>query len=472
MFKLAATTFFLTLFWQTRITLCCRYFHIDYAIPFVYLSDFLFAAWVVLTLSHKKKWRAFLGYLKLQRGQILPLALFLVWAALGLLNPEINEVAFWYRWVKILELLALVPFIAWQISHDNLKKSQIWKLISWGLLPLCLIAITEFIMKRSLNMQFLGEWDFSVKTPGIATFSWLGIDWLRPYSTFPHPNVLGGILSIVLPIMCRRRCEWNRKAWILLWAIMGLTLLLTLSRTAWVTFLLLMLLAMWPVIFANRGLSRGRDRFSTMRRIVRFSAVCILLGIFFFLLPNPITERIRSLGTVDSLSWLRRWDLSLFAIRLIRQSPFLGVGLNQFSFLVEKYGEISGPSAWAQPVHNLWLLIASETGFIGLGLFLWFVWKIISVRKRQKLASHRTMLGADVKRQRSAGKGQVLVRGDRLGEAGLILVGLFLTSLADHYWWTTQHGVLFLGICLGIILGTVFEKNQEIVPPPITSSSL
>ena len=48
---------------------------------------------------------------------------------------------------------------------------------------------------------YLGERSFYASTPGIAAVSFQGRLLLRPYATFPHPNVFGGFLAIVLPLM-------------------------------------------------------------------------------------------------------------------------------------------------------------------------------------------------------------------------------------------------------------------------------
>jgi ATP sulfurylase len=52
-----------------------------------------------------------------------------------------------------------------------------------------LIAFLQIIFGRDIGLWILGERDFSLSTTSIATFNWYGQIFLRPYATFPHPNV-------------------------------------------------------------------------------------------------------------------------------------------------------------------------------------------------------------------------------------------------------------------------------------------
>jgi len=57
---------------------------------------------------------------------------------------------------------------------------------------------------------------------------------------------------------------------------------------------------------------------------------------------------------------------------MISSFPILGVGLSQFPVRLSNFIDIN--NSWMiQPVHNIYLLIASEVGLLGLGIFLFFI---------------------------------------------------------------------------------------------------
>jgi O-antigen ligase len=57
---------------------------------------------------------------------------------------------------------------------------------------------------------------------------------------------------------------------------------------------------------------------------------------------------------------------------MFKQNPLLGVGLNNFSYLYPQYSKEIGlaPNASIRALHNHYLEVATETGIIGLLVFL------------------------------------------------------------------------------------------------------
>src|SRR5258708_5260679 len=72
-----------------------------------------------------------------------------------------------------------------------------------GIIGESILAIAQFFNQGSLNgvLYFLGERTFTATTSGIANASVSGELILRPYGTFPHPNVLAGYLLISLTLL-------------------------------------------------------------------------------------------------------------------------------------------------------------------------------------------------------------------------------------------------------------------------------
>jgi O-antigen ligase len=62
------------------------------------------------------------------------------------------------------------------------------------------------------------------------------------------------------------------------------------------------------------------------------------------------------------------------AIAVIGDYPLLGVGLNNYALSVPRYDRDTTAS-WRTPpmVHNVYLLVAAETGLVGLAALAWFL---------------------------------------------------------------------------------------------------
>ncbi|OQX81764.1 MAG: hypothetical protein B6D56_01430 [Candidatus Omnitrophica bacterium 4484_70.1] len=72
-----------------------------------------------------------------------------------------------------------------------------------------------------------------------------------------------------------------------------------------------------------------------------------------------------------------RYYLNRSALKMIHNHPFLGVGLNNFAVQLAHFDTLGIASAFRFPVHNLYLLIASESGLICLFFFLVFIGMVL-----------------------------------------------------------------------------------------------
>ncbi|MDO8573596.1 MAG: O-antigen ligase family protein [Candidatus Daviesbacteria bacterium] len=218
-------------------------------------------------------------------------------------------------------------------------KKAIYLPLLLGVIGESLIAVLQFLKGSTLGLWVLGERTFGITTPGIAKFDFFGMQFLRPYGTFPHPNVLAGYLLIVSVLVIR-------KPFVLM--LTSLAILLTMSRTVILSGFLLLL------FFRKKWL------------ILLIILVAPILFVRFFSILN-----------FDNLALVRREELISSAWQIFLKEPFFGVGLNNFiPALADSL--ISGPSRFLQPVHNIFLLALSETGLIGLiGLISLIIWSII-----------------------------------------------------------------------------------------------
>lgn len=306
---------------------------VDYLSPVIYFWDILVGLlWIVFILSKKHINRVALAFLYF----------FILTQALSLLSGANIDVGL----VRLEQYLVAGLFGVYIASLPKTEVLKIYLPLILAVLGESVLVIAQFLKSETLGFWILGERTFTVSTPGIAKFDYYGREFLRPYGTFPHPNVLAGFMIIVSLLIKKRAVSF----------LAGLTTLLTFSRTA---------------IFA--GLFLAFLIAKKQGKILLIIGVLMLLPILF--------ARFSSLINYDNLAFIRREELSITALTLWKQSPLFGVGLNNF---IPTGADLllAGPSRFLQPVHNIFLLTLSETGLVGLvGLLLLIGFPILKLFK-------------------------------------------------------------------------------------------
>ncbi len=370
---------------------------IDYLSPVLYFWDILMLVlWVVFLISGKH----------INRLALIFFYFFILTQALSLaFNPPSVGVG-----LIRLEQYTIAGLFGVYIA--SLKKGEIGKIY----LPLTLaifgeafLAILQFLKGGSVGLWILGERTFSLSTPAIAKFDFYGREFLRPYSTFSHPNVLAGFMvsTILLlsflrkqeSIQIKDRSQIKFGMTRVVIYLSSITIILTVSRTA---------------IFA--GLTSAFILLKNKNRILLFLLVIILSPI--------LLTRFSSLVNFDNLTLLRREELSKTALNLWTSHPLFGVGLNNF-IPTAADAILAGPSRFLQPVHNIFLLSLSETGIIGLmGLI--------------------SLIGYPLYKKKLL-----------IVWASIIFLGLF-----DHYFLTLPQGYRLLFLVWGISLSSLREVSM------------
>lgn len=316
---------------------------IDYLSPTLYFWDLLVVSLCVVFILQNKH---------INRLALTLLYFFILTQAASLLNQGANAGVGFVR----LEQYLIAGFFGVYIASSKLSK--ISSIVLWGLVLSIagevFLAILQFLKSGTIGLWILGERTFSLSTPGIAKFDYYGSEVLRPYATFPHPNTLAGFLIIAALIVTYLKTTKSEIINILnkfVAFLGGLVILLTVSRVA-----------ILAGVISVAALSQTRGR--------------ILLTILIIILLPVLYTRFSSILNFDNLTLLRREELSYQAVNLWLKSPFLGVGLNNFIPSISNK-ILTGPSRFLQPVHNIFLLILSETGLLGLfGLLGFLVYPI------------------------------------------------------------------------------------------------
>ncbi len=332
-------------------------------------------------------------------------------------------------------------------------------LFSCGILFESFLATAQFIAQSSMGgiFYFFGERAMSQSTPGAAVAMLNGQLLLRPYGTFPHPNVLAGYLTVAMAIVIFNfqfsifNQISNFKKIILSFSVLlgTIAMLLSMSRVAIVVWILIL------CFFVIKNL-RIKNSFQISNLKLK-----IFLGIFLIIATIFSMSSLRYRYTdILGESFTERVRLANIAIDMINTHPIFGVGLFNFIPTIPAFYTPKNESlfTYLQPVHNIFLLVASETGLIGLSFVVWFLVKIC---KRFKISSsaHST-----------AGRQDLRFKNNKLYIAEILIhkslfIILIVLGMFDHYFLTIQQGQLLLVFVLGLCFANISKnKKHGIIP--------
>lgn len=358
---------------------------IDYLAPTIYLTDLLVFALLFLNV------KAILAFFKNK---------FVISSLLLLLIPvffaQIPQVAA-YRFIKLIELLIVFSVFKNTLFREKLVLSALFV----GTIFETILSVLQFVQKHSLQglFYFFGERQLTLSMPDIAKASLSGVEFLRPYGTFSHPNSMAGFYLLVFVFVLLnkkvRPYPFFRYATLLCSAVL---LFLSFSKVAVFVFLLLLAI----VFFAKL-----RDLDCLPCTLARVLVLIVVSALIFT-------------AQTDPESFQKRFVLFQNALVIVQQYPITGVGLGNY---VVAQNNFTHPilSFLPQPVHNIFLLILAETGIVVWGVVLFFLGRIVWQMRKNK-------------------------------EVLLAVLVIVLTGMADHYWLTLQQNFLLLGMVFGLLL--------------------
>lgn len=369
---------------------------VDYLSPTLYLIDIVF---LILFLSD-----VLLGFEKIKIRKWLSFKNFLVIGIVWLnvvMSSNIGVAS--YRWIRIFQLVWFVWYVA--KKKRLVDKLLVYAVPFWIILE-SLLSVAQISNGGSLNgiWWWFGERGFSFNTIGIAQMSVAGNGLIRAYGTFSHPNSLAGFLLVALIIWWKKKEDLNKKWW---WMInwLGLTgIVLSGSRTIWFLTTILIVVGILNIF--------NKKKLPLITGMVILGMVLISIVNFNY----PIED---FLGGWDENGWIKRGQLNLAALGMIKESPWYGIGMGNFLTRLPDFQQ-NNRIFWLQPVHNILLLILSEVGVIGLILF---VWKIRDWVLNKKISWNIFLA------------------------MGVVVV----TGMIDHYWLTLPQNMWLLALVFGII---------------------
>jgi O-antigen ligase len=347
------------------------------------------------------------------------LIVFLIISFISLIQASNLQLGF-YAWLKLLEMAGLFFYLKYNFKKLFSFKKLAYVFIAGGLCQ-SVIAFIQYIYQKSLGLGILTESPLSPEIAGVAKIVVNGVKMIRPYGTLPHPNILAAFLLISLFLICflwlRKKHSFISHLFLLIsYFSLLLVLGLTFSRLISAVFVLASLL-----FFVWAFFKKPRIRQRTAGLLILFIVFSSLLSV---LLWPEFSSRWAISSTEQSFSLRSFYNQTAFFI--IKDHPALGIGLGNFVWEIRQMIDLL--AGWAhQPVHNVYLLIASETGLIGLFVFLFFLYNLLRRFVKNKTFNIRHIC--------------ILC----------LVSGSLLIAVFDHFFWTLQQGQLMLWLVLGIM---------------------
>ncbi len=371
---------------------------IDYLAISIYLSDFAIILYLIIfVLDNYKKPQTLLAKSK---NFLIPLLILNIYFFANSILTSKSPQTSVFSSLKFLEFSLFTLFASVDFS-DKKTIAKIKMVATVTLLWQSLLVVLQFLYQKSLGLWFLGERSFDGSTPSIAQTSILERQFLRPYGTFPHPNVLGACLVFFLIIISAdlfknsqeitklKRLSYQKIA-------VGLSLvacLLIYSKTA------LFILILIPLIYSKN----------------------IIISVIFIVLIIAIYINFISSSHITSIA--ERLILFQAAYKITLTNPLFGVGAGNFIAELAKLNLISiSEVRLLQPVHNVFLLVLVENGALGLLLLANYLFAI-----QRKVASTQKLI---------------------------LFIAILIYFSVDHFLWTLQQGQFLFAIVAAFILSS------------------
>ena len=361
---------------------------------------------------------------------------FVAVAGISITNAIDQKVAL-FQWLKLIEMAALYFYVKYYV----LKRFELSKcfiaLVIGGLIQSA-VAISQFMVQHSIGLKYLGESVLAPNMTAIAAFFSGGVKIMRAYGTTVHSNVLAAYLFLSLAAFYFISIYEKRKwFWYLFHAVTIWAFLLTFSRV---------IIGIWLLNFIIRTvLYRFYPSFKKVfwsktemrQRGLKVFTVTVLVCLAFSVAYWPYVKDRVSLSGSDEAFQLR---VFYNQEALFKEVSLFGVGIGNFvPWLMRQPlpqgGPVQGhpvgiglPAEQYQPVHNIYLLIYSELGIVGLALFLLFLVFVVYefvIRTRFKRPYHVSF--------------------------ALIFASVLAMGLFDHFYWTIQSGQLLFWLTVGLI---------------------
>jgi O-antigen ligase len=312
-------------------------------------------------------------------------------------------------------------FLVLYAGSEVLKSRRQWMaLAGWLLFCEGLAAVS------GIGQDFIGRCFLTGQPPVLYTDAITRITGpfkhCNDFATFLIPGWLFGCSLVIARI--RRRHAVSAMAALIFTLIIGWAMARTMSRGA--------------MIGAGAGMVILALTLPYRRWMLAAMSVCVSAA---WLIPSPLSARLQQMLELSG-SLQERIFLIRGALKMVAASPWLGLGPNTYS----RWFPIYNPPDPSAPVlmytHNSYLQIATEIGWLGLGLYLILIMSLLI----------RSMIQI-----RQNGKESEQIQWIRVAALASVM-GLLVNALFESLLQSTQLRTLFwslLGLSIANVWGLV-----------------
>lgn len=293
------------------------------------------------------------GRIRTIRWITIPLALYLLIALLSSLNA-IEPLLGLYQAVQLFQAYLIFLYLS-----NRLRSEKDFALVLFAMTVALgmqgAMTIAQRYTALPLNFRFFGGAEATMMRM-VA-----GAETPSPSGFFVHPGLLANFVVMTLPLSLGALMflrSWLLRLGVVAAALAGsLALVLTLSRGAWIAMVAAFVM-LTVFLFYERIIARTRIAWLWGLGLLAMSVVLVVYGKDIYL---------RFTQGSDSIEV--RYELAYAGIAVLKDYPLLGVGLNNFTNVVQHYDRLTVfLPQFHHPVHNIYLLELCETGVPG-GLF-------------------------------------------------------------------------------------------------------
>ena len=351
-------------------------------------------------------------------------------------------------WITLDYLVSFAAGLSWLylVSTQNLAPREVrfqLRLFSSGVVLLATICIAFYLVRVTPSF-----WHNE-----------------QNFGPFPNPNQTGDLfaLTAIVILACvqddfrKRRKRWI--AWILALGLIGTAIVLNSSWSG------IAILVVGSAFWLSALTFRKRSR--------------LALGVFFlFLLVTALVVfgeqtfqrfHLSNFGSAGISSDLR-WRIFQDTFRLIRDSPWCGIGFGNFESIFAVFRDASLSDPRALHPESDWLWLWTEVGWPAVVLTVLGIALLVSrVFPLQKGTNQRYRLAALIAALLFAIRGIVDVSGHRVGTAfvAIFLLGLALPrplSLKANRWVPILFRVVGVGLFAAGMLLVIAARGQKLLP--------
>lgn len=338
-----------------------------------------------------------------------------------LILPRETSYSYYFFVVFILLSLAVGP-LKKLFSHGTVLTGAFKLLTAFGIFE-TVLATYQFIYQKSLGLWFLGETHLGLMS-GIAKINFNGTKLIRPYGTFAHPNLLAAFMLVACATaLSLLIVSENKKAKV--WASLALLmntfgLVLTLSRAGIVGWVLCLVSFFIALYIKNKKAEKN---------VLESFAIAIIVLLISF---STLSPYLKARAPSNDNATANRITYDKIGFDLIKEKPIAGWGIG--NTLPEIIKRNIFTEAWQiQPPHNFFILVACETGIVGLMIVLYFFGYLIYKKSQAFL----------------------LETGDSAVYSAAIIsvfIGFLFLMQFDHYFYDLRQTQVLLAIWIALML--------------------